>query len=77
MIGDEVLTPDSSRFWPADLGARRSAALLRKQYVRDWLTSCAWTASRPPPELPSSVVEGHPRALRQPRTSSSPAGAFG
>ncbi len=62
VLGDEVLTPDSSRFWPADRwepgGPQPS---FDKQYVRDWLTSSAsgWDRSSgaPPPELPSEVVE--------------------
>jgi phosphoribosylaminoimidazole-succinocarboxamide synthase len=61
MLGDEVLTPDSSRFWPADQwqpGARQPS--YDKQYVRDWLTSAAsgWdrNAGQPPPPLPDEVV---------------------
>jgi phosphoribosylaminoimidazole-succinocarboxamide synthase len=61
VLGDEVLTPDSSRFWPADLwkpgGAQPS---FDKQYVRDWLTSPAsgWDRAGdvPPPPLPDDVV---------------------
>jgi phosphoribosylaminoimidazole-succinocarboxamide synthase len=62
VLGDEVLTPDSSRFWPAESwrpgGAQPS---FDKQYVRDWLTSAAsgWdrTSDAPPPPLPTDVVE--------------------
>jgi len=62
VLGDEVLTPDSSRFWPAESwqpgGAQPS---FDKQYVRDWLTSPAsgWDrgSDRPPPPLPADVVE--------------------
>ncbi len=62
VLGDEVLTPDSSRFWPADRwrpgGAQPS---FDKQFVRDWLTSAAsgWdrTGDTPPPPLPDDVVE--------------------
>lgn len=62
VLGDEVLTPDSSRFWPAESwqpgGAQPS---FDKQYVRDWLTSSAsgWdrTSGAAPPPLPSDVVE--------------------
>ena len=54
---DEVLTPDSSRFWPADLyepgGPQPS---YDKQYVRDWLDSSGWDHSPPAPELPRDVV---------------------
>ena len=62
MLGDEVLTPDSSRFWPADgyrPGLRQPS--FDKQYVRNWLTSPAsgWdrASGAPPPALPGDVVE--------------------
>jgi phosphoribosylaminoimidazole-succinocarboxamide synthase len=58
VLGDEVLTPDSSRFWPAETwspGAVQPS--FDKQYVRDWLTSSGWDRVSPPPELPSDVVE--------------------
>jgi len=55
---DEVLTPDSSRFWPADAyspgGPQQS---YDKQYVRDWLDSTGWDHEPPAPELPDEVVE--------------------
>jgi phosphoribosylaminoimidazole-succinocarboxamide synthase len=57
VLGDEVLTPDSSRFWPADSwspGAPQPS--YDKQYVRDWLTSAGWDRVSPPPELPDDVV---------------------
>lgn len=59
-LADEVLTPDSSRFWPAQLwspGHRQPP--FDKQYVRDWLTSpeAGWDRSGPPPPLPREVVE--------------------
>jgi phosphoribosylaminoimidazole-succinocarboxamide synthase len=54
---DEVLTPDSSRFWPADTykpgGGQPS---FDKQFVRDWLTKSGWDKNSPPPELPAEVV---------------------
>ena len=54
---DEVLTPDSSRFWPADLYEPGHAQpSFDKQYVRDWLTQCGWDKNSPPPELPADVV---------------------
>ena len=57
VLGDEVLTPDSSRFWPA---ATWSPGAVQpsydKQYVRDWLTSSGWDRVSPPPELPDDVV---------------------
>ncbi|RCG23688.1 phosphoribosylaminoimidazolesuccinocarboxamide synthase [Streptomyces diacarni] len=61
-LADEVLTPDSSRFWPADTWQPgRSQPSFDKQYVRDWLTSPAsgWdrNGEQPPPALPDEVVE--------------------
>lgn len=61
-LGDEVLTPDSSRFWPADLWQPgRSQVSFDKQIVRDWLTSPAsgWDrqSGEPPPALPDEIVE--------------------
>jgi len=57
-LGDEALTPDSSRFWSADTwkpgGAQPS---FDKQYVRDWLLASGWDRKSPPPELPADVVE--------------------
>ncbi|UFU02671.1 phosphoribosylaminoimidazolesuccinocarboxamide synthase [Ruania suaedae] len=61
MLGDEVLTPDSSRYWPADLWQPgRAQPSFDKQFVRDWLTSpeSGWdrSADAPPPPLPEEVV---------------------
>ena len=61
ILADEVLTPDSSRYWPADLWhPGQSQPSFDKQYLRDWLTSPAsgWDKSGtlPPPELPAEVV---------------------
>ncbi|TXC98065.1 phosphoribosylaminoimidazolesuccinocarboxamide synthase [Streptomyces sp. ISID311] len=61
-LADEVLTPDSSRFWPADLWQPgRAQPSFDKQFVRDWLTSPAadWdrTGELPPPALPQEIVE--------------------
>jgi phosphoribosylaminoimidazole-succinocarboxamide synthase len=57
-LGDEVLTPDSSRFWPADQwhpgGTQPS---FDKQYVRDWLRASGWDKTPPGPQLPADVVE--------------------
>ena len=54
---DEVLTPDSSRFWPADqYSAGRSQSSFDKQFVRDWLASSTWDKNSPPPPLPAEVV---------------------
>jgi phosphoribosylaminoimidazole-succinocarboxamide synthase len=58
VLGDEVLTPDSSRFWPADeYEPGRAQSSFDKQYVRDWLDQSGWDHSPPPPELPPEVVE--------------------
>jgi phosphoribosylaminoimidazole-succinocarboxamide synthase len=56
---DEVLTPDSSRFWDATTWhAGRSQASFDKQYVRDWLTASGWDRTPPGPALPPDVVAG-------------------
>ncbi|HID78361.1 MAG TPA: phosphoribosylaminoimidazolesuccinocarboxamide synthase [Planctomycetaceae bacterium] len=55
---DEVLTPDSSRFWPADqYEPGRSQPSFDKQFVRDWLSSTTWDKNSPPPPLPDHVVQ--------------------
>ena len=55
---DEVLTPDSSRFWPQEgYQAGRSQPSFDKQFVRDYLESLKWTKQPPPPPLPATVVE--------------------
>lgn len=55
---DEVLTPDSSRFWPEDgYRAGSSPPSFDKQFVRDWLETTGWAKNSPPPELPVDVVE--------------------
>ena len=57
-LGDEVLTPDSSRFWPAkDWEPGHAQASYDKQFVRDWLTGSGWDKTPPGPELPADVVE--------------------
>ena len=54
---DEVLTPDSSRFWPADQYAvGTSPPSFDKQFVRDWLSSTDWDKNSPPPQLPDDVI---------------------
>ena len=59
VLGDEVLTPDSSRFWPADdYEPGRGQASFDKQYVRDWLDDSGWDHSPPGPELPEEIVAG-------------------
>lgn len=55
---DEVLTPDSSRFWPADqYRPGRGQPSFDKQFVRDWLETTGWDKNSPPPALPHDVVE--------------------
>ena len=58
ILGDEALTPDSSRFWEKDLWKPgTSQASFDKQFVRDYLTSSGWDKKSPPPELPAEIVE--------------------
>lgn len=58
-LGDEAVTPDSSRLWPADRWAPgQSPPSFDKQYLRDWLDAIGWDRSSPPPELPDDVVQG-------------------
>jgi phosphoribosylaminoimidazole-succinocarboxamide synthase len=58
-LGDEALTPDSSRFWPADgYEPGRGQPSFDKQYVRDYCESLGWDKAPPAPELPDDVVEG-------------------
>jgi phosphoribosylaminoimidazole-succinocarboxamide synthase len=55
---DEVLTPDSSRFWPADQYAPgRGQPSFDKQFVRDWLTASGWDKNSTPPSLPQDIVD--------------------
>ena len=58
VVGDEVLTPDSSRYWPAE-GYRegRPQPSFDKQYVRDYLEEIRWNKQPPVPSLPEAVVE--------------------
>ena len=56
---DEVMTPDSSRFWPADeYEPGRSQSSFDKQFVRDWLSQSGWDKNSNPPMLPPDVVAG-------------------
>jgi len=58
LLIDEVLTPDSSRFWPADgYQPGRSQPSFDKQFVRDWLESVKWDKNSPPPNLPEEIVK--------------------
>jgi phosphoribosylaminoimidazole-succinocarboxamide synthase len=57
ILADEVLTPDSSRFWPGDeYEAGKSQPSFDKQFVRDWLTA-NWDKTGTPPRLPQEVIE--------------------
>jgi len=57
LLIDEVLTPDSSRFWPAgEYAPGRGQPSFDKQFVRDWLSSSGWDKNSPPPPLPEDVV---------------------
>mgnify|MGYP002757555598 FL=1 len=58
VLADEVLTPDSSRYWPADTYEEGKAQpSFDKQYVRDWLTNSGWDKESTPPRLPDDVVQ--------------------
>ena len=57
VLGDEVCTPDSSRFWPADdYEPGRGQASFDKQYVRDWASGTGWDKAPPAPPIPDDVV---------------------
>lgn len=59
LLIDEVLTPDSSRYWPADEWEPGQAVpSFDKQYVRDWLDTTGWDHAPPPPDLPDGVIAG-------------------
>ena len=59
VLGDEVLTPDSSRFWPADgYEPGHGQPSFDKQFVRDWATQSGWDKSPPAPPIPDDVVQG-------------------
>jgi phosphoribosylaminoimidazole-succinocarboxamide synthase len=59
VLGDEVLTPDSSRYWPADgYQVGRGQPSFDKQYVRDWASSSGWDKKPPAPAIPDDVVAG-------------------
>jgi phosphoribosylaminoimidazole-succinocarboxamide synthase len=58
IIIDEMLTPDSSRFWPADeYQTGRSQPSFDKQFVRDWLTSIGWNREPPAPDMPEDIIQ--------------------
>jgi phosphoribosylaminoimidazole-succinocarboxamide synthase len=57
-LGDEALTPDSSRYWPLELyQPGRTQESYDKQFVRDYLETLDWNKSAPGPELPPEIVE--------------------
>jgi phosphoribosylaminoimidazole-succinocarboxamide synthase len=57
VLGDEVLTPDSSRFWPAHgYEPGHGQPSFDKQYVRDWATRSGWDKTPPAPALPDDVI---------------------
>jgi len=58
ILVDEVLTPDSSRFWPKEsYEPGKPQISFDKQYIRDWLKNTGWKEGTPPPEIPPEVVE--------------------
>lgn len=66
VLGDEVLTPDSSRFWPADdYEPGRGQASFDKQFVRDYLDEQDWDHSPPAPALPADVIAGTTAKYRE------------
>jgi phosphoribosylaminoimidazole-succinocarboxamide synthase len=66
VLGDEVMTPDSSRWWPVD-GYRTgiSPPSYDKQYVRDYLETLDWDKTAPGPDLPTDVVRGTANRYRE------------
>jgi phosphoribosylaminoimidazole-succinocarboxamide synthase len=66
VLGDEVVTPDSSRLWPLDAWKPgTSPPSYDKQFVRDWLDASGWDRTPPAPELPPDVVEGTRQRYRE------------
>lgn len=58
-VGDEVLTPDSSRFWPVDgYEVGHGQPSFDKQYVRDWASQSGWDKSPPAPAIPDDIIDG-------------------
>jgi phosphoribosylaminoimidazole-succinocarboxamide synthase len=59
ILGDEALTPDSSRYWPAEgYEPGRGQPSFDKQFVRDWAAGTGWDKTPPAPEIPADVVDG-------------------
>ncbi len=66
LLCDEVLTPDSSRFWPAeDYAPGRAQKSLDKQFVRDYLEKIGWDKKPPAPELPEEIIQGTSAKYRE------------
>ena len=66
VVGDEVLTPDSSRYWPVDgYEVGKGQPSFDKQYVRDWAAASGWDKKPPAPDDPRGRCRGHPCALRR------------
>jgi len=66
LLIDEVLTPDSSRFWPREgYEPGRSQPSFDKQYLRDWLSAQTWDKQPPPPSLPPEIIEQTGRRYRE------------
>jgi phosphoribosylaminoimidazole-succinocarboxamide synthase len=66
IVIDELCTPDSSRFWPADgYQPGRPQPSFDKQFVRDWLIASGWNKEPPPPVLPPDVVDGTAEKYRE------------
>jgi phosphoribosylaminoimidazole-succinocarboxamide synthase len=66
VLADEVLTPDSSRLWPADAWQPGSSPpSFDKQFVRDWLQARGWDATSPAPRLPAEVIRGTSARYRE------------
>jgi len=79
LLIDEVLTPDSSRFWPADrYEPGHPQPSFDKQYVRDWLDATGWDHEPPPPDLPDEVIEQTAARYREAyeRITEEPFGAY-
>lgn len=65
LLIDEVMTPDSSRFWPADqYEAGRGQPSFDKQYLRDWLATQPWNMQAPPPALPQNIIDATSQRYR-------------
>ena len=69
ILVDEVLTPDSSRFWPADdYRPGASPPSFDKQFIRDWLETTGWDKNSPPPALPDEIVARSAEKYREAMT---------